>query len=230
MLGDAFFDIPLLCVNREAREIAVKWAAEQDIQLESQTVEDRNHLPDHPSFVGPLLALRSLDPECDVMYVSLDDWHEFYCGPGDRALEPDMMARNHTIHCEIARLAVPEALIRQPRNPAYLMHLFQPWGGLRAIYITLDPQPDGVSETRSVPPRWEIEEIPVLEMVWLKGEWSEWNNKGSQLDGGFLRSLKKAAEELHQGLVELRGGYLASTWTFKIRVVSTHWVGGTAED
>lgn len=240
-LGRTVLDTPLTSVSREARDVALAWAAEQDA-VEILRVMRRESSSSSTCGRGPLppLLVRRFDPRCDVLYVSLDDWHRFYTEPHDRAFEPDMIGRDHAVASQVTRVAVPEAFIREwGYYRHYFQEMFNPWQSIwQRLYIILDPQPDGFlpaggalagteDTDHIILPRWEIDEKPVVELVWLsdKDQWTVSEYENGCVDEWLFALLASAAGELQQWLKYFRsemGQNQLDPWKFEIRAVSVH--------
>lgn len=221
LLGRTGLDPALASASREAREVALRWAAAQG-GPETRT-----------SASGPLLV-RAFDPGRDVLYVSLDDWDGFCSEPLYRPFEEDMVNRHYTVECSVSRVAVAEAFVRQRDcYRGFLQEMCEAYKSLTTLYVILDLQPGGFCSfitpgaSMTISPRWEINEKPVMEMAWQDGEWSGQNSHGGRFDKVFLESLQDAADEWLTGLADFYQGshpIPLNDLKVKIRVVSAHRV------
>jgi hypothetical protein len=89
------YTLPLFFVNREARSIAVHWLHTHGISI--------RYLPISQKFG----FTRLFDPLRDAVYVSLDQWKDFYLDPHDRFQQPDILGRSVTVEADLWHLAVP---------------------------------------------------------------------------------------------------------------------------
>ena len=145
LLDDIRFEIALVHVNREARDLALAWIRQQGIEIRPH--ED----PPSPVFVRPF------DPTRDALYVPLDQWDRFLYEPDDRLLQPDLVERFVNCKSDLTRVAVPAALLQS--EAASLHDLFRYLYNLKALLIVVDPQPDPQSadDDVMVQYRWDFE-------------------------------------------------------------------------
>ena len=91
--------IPLFFVSHEARNVALAWVREHNIQIH----DDRQF----PIFTCPFVPLR------DVLYIALERWDEFLCEPDDRHMSPDSIGQYFYFKsADVTGIAVPEALFQ----------------------------------------------------------------------------------------------------------------------
>lgn len=129
LLDDIQFEVLLFFVNREARGIALAWVHKQGLTI----CFHKNR--------QPLILVRPFDPIHDTLYVPLNKWDEFLCGPFNRQFEPDLVGRN--VSCPASaftHIAVPEALLQNEVDS--LPKVFDWYSSLEKLYIIVSMQPD----------------------------------------------------------------------------------------
>lgn len=194
-LGGARLNIALVSVNREARDIALDWAAKQDVEI--RQVGDSQVL------------IRPFDPERDCMYVSPDDWYGFQIEeielPWD--LGWDRLDRNFEIRCHVTRIAVPEAIFKDKdatwRGLDALVEGFSSVQALIVVSGRLSDMPSPGSD-EGPPLHCEIDILQGTEMVW------NYENKrflpGNAVDDTqnqvYDEVIRQASQEVTQGLVK----------------------------
>lgn len=121
------------------------------------------------SSAPPLLAL-PFNPARDVLFVSVEQWDEFYSEPYDRSFEEDMIDRTHGTYNEITRLAVPEALFEKDIDA--LEELSRYYCSIEVLYIIIDVPSDlhSVDNGIHVQPRWECRKFPNWAYIWNEEE------------------------------------------------------------
>ena len=190
LLDDIQFEIPLVYVNREARDLAFAWVREQGIEIRPR--EDRQY----PVFVRPL------DPMRDALYVALDKWDDFLCEPDDRLSQPDLHEQLVGIKSELTRIAVPAALLRS--EVASLPEMFRHLLNLKVLLIVVDPQPDLQSAHDDVEVQhwWDFESIQGGAFFWNndRGGFDSENSKYIG-DEAVYRLIEEASRGLGEGLV-----------------------------
>lgn len=177
-------EIPLAFVNHEAREIALAWIRDSGLEIRLRVADQT------PAFV------RSLDPECDVLYVPLDSWDEFLSERVDRQYKPDLFEQIVDIKTSITRIAVPEALFRC-ENPG-LAETFEHFSHLETLFVIIDPQLDlqpADTDTKLQP--WWV-------LLSTNGETYSWNNDHARFEfegdeNNVDEASRKAIEDLNSG-------------------------------
>lgn len=145
MLDDAQFEIPLVFVNREARDLALAWVREQGIEI--HPCDSRQC----PVFVRPF------DPMRDALYLALDKWDDFLCEPDDRQFQPNLFEKLVDIKPDLTCIAMPEALLRN--EVTTISEMFRYFFHVEVLLIIVDAQPDlqSADNVMKVQRRWEFE-------------------------------------------------------------------------
>lgn len=76
----------------------------------------------------------------DALYIALDKWDDFLCEPGDRQCQPDLFEQLVDVRPNLARIAVPEALLQS--EVATLPNILRYFFHLEVLFIIVDAQPD----------------------------------------------------------------------------------------
>lgn len=202
LLDDIRFEIPLVYVNREARDLAFAWIREQGIEI-----RPRRNRP-YPVFVRPFNPMR------DALYVALDKWDDFLCEPDDRLLQPDLFDQLVDTKSDLTHIAVPIALLRSEATslPEMFRHLFN----LKVLLIIVDPQPDLQSADTDVKVqhRWDFESTQGGAFFW-NDDRGGFDSANSEYIGD--ETLYRLIEEVTRGLGEgLANDHIRS---FEIRPV-----------
>lgn len=203
LLDDIRFEIPLVYVNREARDLALAWIREQGIEIRAC-----GNGP-YPVFVRPFDLMR------DALYVALDEWDDFLLEPDDRFFQPDLFDQLVNTKSNLTRIAVPIALLRSDVTsiPEVFRHLLN----LKVLLIIVDPQLDLQSADDNdvkVQHRWDFESI--------EGGAFFWNDDRGRFESGNSEhigdeTLFRLIEEASRGLGdELATDHIRS---FEIRPV-----------
>ena len=187
LLDDNQFEIPLVFVNREARDMALAWVREQGIEIRPR--EDKQY----PVFV------RSFDPLRDALYIALDKWDDFLCEPEDRLSQSDLFEQLVDIKSDLTRIAVPEALLRS--EVATLPEIFRNFFHLKVLCIIVDAQPDlqSADNDAKVQRRWEFESTQGGAFFW-DDDRGGFNSENSEYIGD--EALYRLIEEANKGLGE----------------------------
>ncbi|KKZ62335.1 hypothetical protein EMCG_03253 [[Emmonsia] crescens] len=159
------FEMPLFCVNREARSIAYSWIHEQGLKIYF-----------HKSRQS-LIFIRPFDPKHDTLYVPLNKWTEFLCEPFDRLFQPDLKHQHVVCYgTALTRIAVPEAVLQNEVDP--LLEFFEHYFSLEKLFIVVNTQPDLQPEDNNmkVQRRWELEST--------RGATFFWNTDRGSFEGG----------------------------------------------
>ncbi|OAA60195.1 hypothetical protein LEL_10818 [Akanthomyces lecanii RCEF 1005] len=131
--GDPTFHVPLVCVNREARGIALSWLDEQSIKPE-QT---------HP---GSCIFRRLFDRTQDTLYIPDDKWDDFNLEPHDRLGEPDLVNQNVNVNGEVDRIAISSMLFWKQDTVRWL-HDLHSWYDITVVSVVIGSQPDPGQES-----------------------------------------------------------------------------------
>lgn len=175
--------LPQICVNHEAREVALKWAKKHNLTLqlhERAWDEDRD--------AGGQVVVRPWQPASDAVYVGSDKWDEFCQRPCTFPFDGQAAVYYGTVDCgyaalngapspssvssatglferpaprqhvAIRTLAVPAADVRG-RELAGLLHCLPNLEKLQLVYGPL-PQPHEREEEPLVPRRWGLASAP----------------------------------------------------------------------
>lgn len=207
-LGLSRFDIFLAAVSREARDVAITWAAKQGVEVQ---VCPQRGLP-------AIVFKCGFNPERDVLYVPEDLYFQFYLERMELPFLLDVFRNRHySLRNLIRQVAVPGVLLYEELFTGFLDLL----PCLEVLYIIMGPQPDfGYSLPGSdVPWRRELAEDlrGAKRLTWnsIARGWHLRNGDEAQEkgDGVFNRRLLIAAETLRE---ELLGPYMRN---FQICVV-----------
>lgn len=189
LLDDIQFEMPLIYVNREARDLAFAWVREKGIWMRPR--EDRQY----PVFVRPF------DPMRDALYVALDKWDDFLREPDDRLFQPDLFDQLVDTNSDLTRIAVPEALLRS--EVASLPEMFRHLFNLKALLIVVDPQPDLQSADNDVKVQhwWGFESIQGGAFFWNDHRGGFDSENGEYIgDEAVYRLMEEATRGLGEGL------------------------------
>ncbi|PYI01948.1 hypothetical protein BO78DRAFT_423071 [Aspergillus sclerotiicarbonarius CBS 121057] len=162
--GGLLYFISILFVNRECREIALRWIR-------------RNNL--HLRYInGGVMAVRPCNPPSDTLYVPWDQWDEFSHEPAEQtALQLDSAhwftdgtCRNFT------RLALPVEVLERDMNG--LAEILSWYSEIESVFVVVnnaDLQPNLGPVRIIVELRWELEKVCDARLVWVKDrETFEW--------------------------------------------------------
>ncbi|KAJ6785510.1 hypothetical protein PWT90_10584 [Aphanocladium album] len=167
--------LPQVSVNHEAREVALKWAARNNL-----SVQLHERAWDEDEDAGGRIVTRPWEPRRDAVYVGSDKWDEFcqractfpfdgqaavYYGTVDcgyaslngaspTSPSSSLFGRPTPRSVEIRTLAVPAADVRG-RELAGLLHCLPNLETLQLVYGKL-PQPHEREEEPLVPRRWTL--------------------------------------------------------------------------
>lgn len=188
-LDDIRFEMPLVYVNREARDLAFAWVREQGIEI--RPCEDRPY----PVFVRPF------DPMHDALYVALDKWDDFLCEPDDRLSLPDLFEQLVDNKSDLTRIAVPVALLQS--ELASLPEMFRYFFNLKALFVVVDPQPDlqPAGNEVKVQYRWDFESIQGGAFFW-NNDSDGFDSEDSEYigDEAVYRLIEEASRGFGEGL------------------------------
>lgn len=186
-----------MSVNREARDVALDWAAERDV--ETRQGGDSQVL------------IRHFDPERDCMYVSPDDWYAFLAEELEvpYQLGWDQLERSFASRCQVTRLAVPEAFFK--RNDAtwrQLDDLMSSFSSVEALYVVSGRLSDMPSPGSYGDPPWrcEIDILQGPEVFW-DHENEDWLPRDAVEETQKQlcdEVVQQASQELYQGLIDWR--------------------------
>jgi hypothetical protein len=220
LLDAVQLEIPLFFVNREARNIALAWIREHNIDIRVYAYK-YGQLPS-PVFVSPF------DPIYDALYIALDKWDEFLCEPDDRCFQPDMVEQFiHVQPADITRIAMPEALFRGEGEVAValaeLMVITIPFsflylyfsdlrklqdrffGQLQVLFIMVDTPLDlqATNNGMKIQPRWELENIEGGAFFWNhdRGRF-DFNENGYAIDEALYKLMEEINKSLGEELVK----------------------------
>ncbi|ROV96077.1 hypothetical protein VPNG_09168 [Cytospora leucostoma] len=192
-LGSARFNNALVSVNREARDVALDWAAKRDVEI-------RQAGDSH-------VLLRHFDPERDCMYVSPDDWDAFLTEEIEVPWEfnLDQQDRSYHIECHVTRIAVPEAIFtHKDATWRGLDDLFDGFSSIQALYVVSGPLSDMPSpgSDGDLPGYCEIDILQGTELVWdLENKnWLPQNAVEETQNQVCDEVILQASQELYKGL------------------------------
>lgn len=189
LLDDIRFEIPLLYVNREARDFAFAWIREQVIEVRPTGQR-----------LGPLFV-RPFDPMHDALYIPLDKWDDFlrFREPNDRPPQPELVDRLLFTKSDLTCIAVPIALLRSDVTP--LSEIFEHLFHLELLLIILDPQPNthSADDDLEVRHRWDFESTLGGPFLWNEGL-KRFDSEISEYAGE--ETLYRLIEEASRGLSE----------------------------
>ncbi|KAJ6442495.1 acetamidase [Purpureocillium lavendulum] len=146
--------IPLLYVNREARDVALAW-----IQREAKATEVRYREDGTDRVFG-----RTFEAQRDALYVETETLNDFYSEPYDRLFEPDLAQRMVSSGPGITRLAVSESTFRSENSA--LTDMFDWYSGVAEIFVVVGTQPRWEHNSRKVQRRWTLKDAPGCPLVW----------------------------------------------------------------
>lgn len=130
LLDDVQFEVPLLSVNREAREFGLAWVRDQGAEIRPR--QDVSY----PSVVRPF------DLDRDALYVPLNKQEDFAKEPLDLQFGPDLIDRMLDVRCHLYRLAVPEALFLNRSDAVTMLQMvYHDFPNVKEIFVISDPQP-----------------------------------------------------------------------------------------
>ncbi|CAD6449345.1 8e509a32-ae07-4601-bf3e-a9fec1d1f26e-CDS [Sclerotinia trifoliorum] len=192
------FQTSLMYVNHEARDIVFSWARTVGLEIERCGGGSS----------APLLAV-PFNPARDVLFVSVEQWDEFYSEPYDRSFEEDMIDLTHGTYSEITRLAVPEALFEKDINA--LEELSRYYSSIEVLYIIVDTPPElhSLDNGMHVQPRWGYRKFTNWAYVWNDEE-QVFKASGERTPGfGFpeamtLEVCERLGEEIISGSGSIR--------------------------
>ncbi|ROW04701.1 hypothetical protein VMCG_04790 [Cytospora schulzeri] len=196
-LGGARLNIALVSVNREARDVALDWAAKRDVEIRRSGDSQ--------------VLIRHFDPERDCMYVSLDDWHAFLAEELEVPYELgwDQLERIFSPQCQVTRLAVPEAFFKlHDTTWRQLDDLLSSFPSVEALYVVsgqLSDMPSPGSHG-DLPWRCEIDILQGPEVFWDHENENWLPRDGVKETQNQLcdEVVQPASRELYQGLVYCR--------------------------
>ncbi|KAL3470987.1 hypothetical protein BJX99DRAFT_33748 [Aspergillus californicus] len=165
--------MPLLLVNHEARNVALKWLRQQGTTMKIRFCEARQcHL-----------FMRPFNPTSDVLYVAPDNFMDFYNEPEHIPNEGGrVVAGILTPSSNITRIAVPERLIWN--GTLGLSHVLKYFEQVTTVFILIDAPSDFLSDNDENPPRqWELKDTLTPPYIW------NWPNRefDLQLGDGSIR-------------------------------------------
>ena len=189
LLDDIQFEIPLVHVNREARDLAFAWVHEQGIEI--RPCKGRLYT----------VFVRPFDPMRDALYVALDRWDDFLCEPDDRLSLPDLFEQLVDNKSDLTRIAVPVALLKS--ELASLSEMFRYFFNLKALFVVVDPQPDlqPAGNEVKVHHRWDFESIQGGAFFWNNVRGGFDSENGEYIgDEAVYRLIEEASRRLGEGL------------------------------
>lgn len=201
LLDDIRFEMPLVYVNREARDLALAWVREQGVEMRPHEKSRR------PLFVRPF------DPKRDALYVALDQWNDFLREPEDRLSQPDLFERLVNTKSDVTRVAVPVALLQH--ELASLPEMFRYFFNLKALLIVI-AQLDLPSADNDVKAqhRWDFESVQGGAFFWNNDRGGFDSENGESFgDEAVYRLMEEASRGLGKGLANNHIG------SFEIRLV-----------
>ncbi|PYI00174.1 hypothetical protein BO71DRAFT_455047 [Aspergillus ellipticus CBS 707.79] len=169
LVDDARFDIPLFSVNREARDVVLRWMERHGIKMCFNTTTQ--------SF----LFRRPFDPKSDIYFISLDDWPAFLVEPMERLPRPDHEAfAFRWMEPGFTQLALDwNMLAGAHRRSGFLDGLFgfnHP--SLRKVFFVVNPEDMPKQENDgNLRDGCQLERVPDSPTF-------TWNNKRNRFDGG----------------------------------------------
>ena len=157
-LDDLRFEVPLLSVNREARDVGFAWVREHGAELRASRYRSYPYL------------VRPFDIDRDALYVPLDKWRSFLIEPIDRQFEPDLVERSIDLRCDLHRLAIPEALFRDNEAAPLLSELSDYFMNIQSLLVIPDPQPvvplTDIERPTPGPRLWEFKPTSDGRLLW----------------------------------------------------------------
>ncbi|PYI23541.1 hypothetical protein BO99DRAFT_181500 [Aspergillus violaceofuscus CBS 115571] len=155
LLHNVRIDLPQLCVNQEARAIALGWLQRQGATI---TVDPAQQ---------PLTVARVFDPMHDALYVcsgASEDYLNFILEPHERLEELDGQSVT-TIPPAVRHIALARELFV---NSAGLFHdIFHHFRHIQTVYVMEDVPPELDQQTRDkLQDWWELERTTGVSISW----------------------------------------------------------------
>lgn len=205
------FEMPLMFVNREARDIALAWAQPEGIAMLARDKQD-------PVFARPFNPVR------DILYVPLEYWDDLLDdldglaeGQGHQGRADVYRADIRRYKWGLERITVPKSLLRWEHSRRELVS-YNGYG--RELYVILEPHPDfppGEDPTE-IRVRWDLQ-VPAQGSMFIfdriLGNFDFKYIACEALYGLIGGGEKKRANEL---LIDLRINTSEVRTTFVIRV------------
>ncbi|KAF7958020.1 hypothetical protein EAE96_003587 [Botrytis aclada] len=134
---------PLISVNHEAREIAVRWA-----RVEGFVVKN---IGGYPIFACPF------NPGRDILYIPPHKEIAFLIEPFGEFAEPDLVNQDPLRRTFVKHFAITESTFKK-RNNTFLGHFFETFLRVGTLVIIIDPPPEIKFADRylKIQERWEL--------------------------------------------------------------------------
>ncbi|TGO57770.1 hypothetical protein BCON_0062g00400 [Botryotinia convoluta] len=185
MLDNVQIKTPLISVNHEAREIAVKWANTKGFVVKN--------IEGYPIFSCPF------NPGRDILYIPPNKEVTFLMEPFDKLGEPDLANQDPLLRTFVKNFAITESTLRKHDRSfeSFLGHIFDCFSPIGMVVIVIDTPPGVRFADRdlNLQERWEL----------IKGGGYDWDNEkeswefhGSKFSGkeGLYRLLEEKKDEL----------------------------------
>ncbi|KAI1877383.1 hypothetical protein JX265_003391 [Neoarthrinium moseri] len=147
-LRAAHVKLPSVYVNREAREVALAWARQHGIRIQSY------------GYTGLPFFRQPFQASYDTLYVPADQWHEFKDGPRELLSYPDIGDRETQVtNASVRHIAVPESLLHAADVTGLLEDLeFYP--NFSTLFVILNSEPDfePTDGNLRMQPQWKLEQ------------------------------------------------------------------------
>ncbi|KAH8588769.1 hypothetical protein B0O99DRAFT_524379 [Bisporella sp. PMI_857] len=157
------FELPLVFVSHEAREIALAWVKEQgNGNLVIKDGESSRYgMRQDPAFV------RCFDMIRDVLYIGVDKWCDFVEEPSDRRSEPDLINRSVNVRPNVTRIAVPEAMLHS-KYADELIYMLEDYSWITTLFIIVEVRPNIqlAGSDMKVHQLWGLESTGEGEFTW----------------------------------------------------------------
>lgn len=164
------FDLALLLVNREARNIALAWMSERGFDVP-------------PRESGRSVCARPFDPASDALYIGPAHWDDFYREAIDRSFEPDMLGRAYGTESDVRYIAMPESFVEEKMAeiPTLAFHFEQTID----LFVLVGPPWDSTAQGDETPFCWGFSP--------LQGSTFSWNHSRKCFEPGpHIQGLENA--------------------------------------
>jgi hypothetical protein len=144
--------VPLLSVCREARDVALGWAAKQGMRPASDAKAEKHEGAGPARFISP-----PFDVSRDVMYIPQDRFADFV-NELNSCIEPDLIGETFCLFSGVRKIAIPESIfLEQDRKDMF--NILMDYPSVQTICIVIDtpeklqpPENDGKTHVA-----WEID-------------------------------------------------------------------------
>ena len=149
------FQIPLMYVNREARDLALGWVRRHGLEIRPR--KDGQYP----------ICVRPFDPSQDALFVACDKWDDFLWEPDRRLSKMDLFDKLVSWSPALTHVAVSVALLRTELDS--LSSMFEYFFNLKVLLVIMKTHSDLPSAGKGVQAqqcRWEYESIHDGALFW----------------------------------------------------------------